>query len=343
VRQYGGPDAIRLENVDTPRLAEGEVLVKVEATTVNRARDLAICAGKVVGPEALPLVLGQDPAGTIAEIGPGVEGRRVGERVIVGSRIACGTCSYCQQGRTADCRKQQHIGINRWGGYAEYVAVPARQAITLSDSFPFAEAAVAMRHFPMAFQQVDAKAALRKGETVLVMGASGGLGSAVVQVAKLRGATVIAGAGADERVAMAMSLGADHGINYRAVDLTERIMELTDGKGVDACFENISDPTTWPKAFASLAVHGRLVTSGSHGGGVVPVDMRRLYNRRLRIIGAAGYDAADAEKAMQAAGRGQLRAVVDLVLPLERLHDAFDLIGQRKVTGKVVIDPALSA
>lgn len=341
VRRYGGLEAIRLEQVATPKPKRGEVLIEVAATTVNRTRDLNICAGKVAGPEALPLVPGQDPAGTIVAVGSGVADRKAGERVIVSSRIVCGKCPACKQGRHSECRSQTQIGINRWGGYAEYVAVPAAQAIPIAKRLSFAEAAVAMRHFPMAFQQVDARAGLKKGETVLVMGASGGLGSAVVQVAKLRGARVIAGAGGDERVAAALSLGADHGVNYRKTDLTKHVLELTAGQGVNVVFENISDPTTWPKAFECLAPQGRLVTSGAHGGGTVPVDMKRLYNRRLRIIGAAGYDGCDALAAMAAAGKGKLRAVVDQELPLERLHDAFDLIDKRKVTGKIVINPAL--
>lgn len=342
VRRYGGPEQIRLEQVDVPRPTGGEVLVRVAATTVNRTRDLNICAGIVAGPEALPLVPGQDPAGTIVEVGAGVTSRKAGERVIVSSRIVCGACASCTQGRHSECRSQSQIGINRWGGYAEFVAVPERQAIPIADRLNFSEAAVAMRHFPMAFQQVDAKAALAAGETVLVMGASGGLGSAVVQVAKLRGATVIAGAGGDERVAAALALGADHGVNYRKADLTARVMEITGGRGVGAVFENISDPTTFPQAFACLAPLGRLVTSGAHGGGTVPVDMKRLYGKRLRIIGAAGYDGGDAINAIEAAGCGRLRAVVDLELPLGKLHAAFDLIDQRKVTGKIVINPALA-
>lgn len=340
VRSYGGPEAIRLENIDTPKVPAGEVLVKVRAVTVNRTRDLNVCAGQAGGPEALPLVPGQDPAGEIVEVGAGVDKGRVGERVIVSSRLTCGTCDFCKAGHGSDCRQSKHIGIHRWGGYAEFVAVPAKQAIAIADKLNFAQAAVAMRHFPMAMQQLDGKVAVKPGEWVLVMGASGGLGSACIQVAKLRGARVIAGAGGDERVAVAMALGADHGVNYRSEDLTARVKEITDGKGVDVICENISDPTTFPAAFASLAVMGRLVTAGAHGGGTVPVNMKQLYHNRQRILGSAGHDQRDIVNAMEAAGKGQLKAKVDLVMPLEKLHEAFGLIHERKVAGKIVIDPA---
>ena len=340
VRAYGGPDAIRLETVDDPSPGPGEVLVKVRAVTVNRTRDLNVCAGQAGGPEALPLVPGQDPAGEIVAVGSGVDGARRGERVIVSSRLTCGQCDACKAGHGSDCRRSRHIGIHRWGGYAEFVAVPAAQAIPISDTLSFAEAAVAMRHFPMAMQQLGpTKAGLKAGEWILVMGASGGLGSACIQVARQRGAKVIAGAGGDERVAVALALGAEHGINYRRENLTERVREITGGHGADVICENISDPSTFPAAFAALATMGRLVTSGAHGGGTVPVDMKRLYHHRLRILGAAGHDPADIRDAMTAAGTGQLKAKVDLVLPLAGLHDAFALIADRKVAGKIVIDP----
>lgn len=339
VRRYGGPEVIAVEEVETPRPAAGEVLVKVHAVTVNRTRDLNVCAGQAGGADVLPLVPGQDPAGEIVAVGAGVAATRIGERVIVSSRMTCGVCEQCREGHGSDCRLSRHIGIHRWGGYAELVAVPAALAYPIADRLSFAEAAVAMRHFPMAFQQLEAKAGLKAGEWVLVMGASGGLGSALVQVARLRGANVIAGAGGDERVAVAMALGAGHGINYRREDLTKRVREITGGTGANVICENISDPTTFPAAFAALAVMGRLVTSGAHGGGTVPVNMKQLYQSRQRIIGAAGYDQGDVVEAMEAAGRGALKATVDLELPLAKLHEAFRLIQDRQVKGKIVINP----
>ena len=341
VRQYGGQDAVRLEEVPPPRPAAGEVLVRVRAVTVNRARDLNVIAGQAGGAEALPLVPGQDPAGEIVELGAGVPGRSVGERVIVSSRITCGDCEACRAGQGSDCPRSTHIGIQRWGGYAELVAVPADNALPIAPSLGFAGAAVAMRHFPLAFHQLESKARLKPGEWVLVMGASGGLGSAIVQAARHLGARVIAGAGADERVGVAMRLGAEHGINYHKEDLAKRVREITAGRGADVVCENISDPTTFPAAFASLAVMGRMVTSGAHGGGTVPVDVKQLYQKRQRILGAAGHDHRDIVKAMEAAGKGVLRSVVDLELPLARLGEAFDIIHARKVAGKIVIDPQM--
>ncbi len=340
-RVYGPVDVLRLEDVETPQAAPGEVLIKVRAVTVNRARDLNVIAGQPGGPQFLPLVPGQDPAGEIVAAGDGIDSRRVGERVIVSSRLTCGVCEECRGGHGSECAQSRHIGIHRWGGYAEFIAAPAAQAIPIDAGLTFGEAAVAMRHFPMAMQQLDAKAKLKPGEWVLVMGASGGLGSACIQVAKLRGAKVIAGAGEAARVAAAVALGADHGIDYRRDNLIARVKDITGGAGVDVICENISDPSTFPAAFACLGVRGRLVTSGAHGGGTVPVDMRQLYIKRQRILGAAGHDGADITNAMVAAGAGLLKAKVERVMPLDQLHQAFELIGTRKVAGKIVIDPGM--
>ncbi len=152
------------------------------------------------------------------------------------------------------------------------------------------------------------------------------------------GATVIAGAGAAERVDAGRRLGADHGIDYRAADLTEEVMRLTDGRGVDVVFENISDPTTWPQAFASLAHGGRLVTAGAHGGGTVAADMHRLYLKRLRIIGAAGAGRHNLERALAIAN--EVEAPIAEIMPLDGLHEAYRRLVAGEVAGKLVIDPA---
>jgi NADPH2:quinone reductase len=341
-RAYGSAeDVLNLEELPTPEPGAGEVLVQVRAVTVNRARDLTIIAGRSNVPDRLPMIPGVDPAGVVVAVGSGVTDFAEGDRVAVCSRTHCGACADCKDGRQGDCRNGHMIGIHAWGGYAEYCCAPAVNCEPLADALSFGEAAVVMRHFPTAFQLLDDKAGLRAGEWVLVMGAGGGLGSTGVQAAKLMGATVIAGAGADERVQLGLAMGADYGINYRTHDLTEEVMRLTDGRGVNVVFENISDPTTWPKAFASLAYAGRLVTAGAHGGGKVELDASRLYLRRHKIVGGAGASRANVETALKFAGEGRLKVAIEETLPLSSLMDAFARLGAGDVAGKLVIDPAL--
>ena len=342
IKAYGPwRETMQMAELDRPSVAPDEVLIEVHAVTANRTRDTLIAEGKPHNPDALPLVTGQDPAGEVVEIGTDVTNVKVGDRVVVSGRMACGKCKLCQAGRMGDCRNATSVGIHRWGGYAEFCAVPQQTVFPVPDNISFAEAAVIMRHCPTALQLLDDKGQLQPGEWVLVMGAGGGLGGPGIQLAKLMGANVIAAAGADERVQLGLDLGADYGVNYRTHDLTEEVKRITDGRGVDVVYENISDPTTWPKALASLAYAGRLVTAGAHGGPEVTLNVRNLYLNRWQIKGAAGGTPQNVEKSLEFAKTGKITCAIDHVMPLEELHDAYDMIEGGKVSGKVVIDPSL--
>jgi NADPH:quinone reductase-like Zn-dependent oxidoreductase len=339
LNEFGGPEVLGLEEVPTPAPAEDEILLKVHSVSVNRTLDLIVRQGNYPVKVQTPHVLGVDPAGIVARLGAGVERLKVGDRVAVLSFIACRKCRYCLRGEEANCLSSRHIGLHRWGGYAEYVAAPARNAFKLPDNLSFAEGSVITRHFPMAFNLLATKAEVKPGEWVLVMGATGALGSCCVQIAKILGAKVIAGAGAEERVAAAKSYGADFGVNYRRQNLAEEVMRLTDGQGVEVACENIADPTLWPAAFNSLAMGGRMVTAGAHGGGEVTLDVKRLYLRRLRIIGAAGTNLPDVHRAIETASARQIRAIIDRVLPLREAAQAHRILEKNQTLGKIILDP----
>jgi NADPH:quinone reductase-like Zn-dependent oxidoreductase len=231
------------------------------------------------------------------------------------------------------------LGVNVWGGYAEYVKVPASITHPIPPGIDFPTATVVARHTPTAFSLLRDRAQIKAGEWVLVMGAAGGLGSAGVQVAKYLGAKVIAGAGADERVQAGLDLGADHGVNYRARDLTAEVMRITAGRGVQVVFENIGEPDLFAKAFAALAREGRLVTAGGHGGGTVPLDVNRLYLNHLTVMGATGESTADFETSLEGAAAGKFKVLIDCILPLSEAVKAHEIVAARSGVGKVVLDP----
>jgi len=338
-KEFGGPEVLRLEEVPARQLTGVEILLKVHSVSVNRTLDLSVRAGKYPVKIQLPHVLGADPAGEVVEIGGTVTQFKIGDRVAVISATPCQQCEQCLKGHEANCVDSKRIGVDLWGGYAEFIALPARYAVKLPDKISFAEGTVITRHFPMAFNLLADKADIKPGEYVLVMGATGALGSCCIQVAKMLGARVIAGAGADERVAAAKSYGADFGVNYRQQNLAEEVMKLTDGQGVDVVCENIADPTLWSGALNSLAIGGRLVTAGAHGGGEVKLDVRRLYMRRLRIIGAAGTHLSDVEKALRAAAEGKIRAIIDRTMPLSEATEAHRIVERNQTLGKIILDP----
>jgi NADPH:quinone reductase-like Zn-dependent oxidoreductase len=285
LREFGGPEVLHLEDVPTPEPSAGEILVKVHAVSVNRVLDLEVRRDGGGRQLELPIVLGVDPSGEVVATGSGVTAPAIGTRVALFGRSPCGKCELCLKGDVAGCRHPQTLGVSRWGGYADYVVAPAASAFALPPVLDYAEGTLITRHFPAAYNLLLDRAGLQADEWVLIMGAAGALASCGVQVSKSVGALVIGAAGADERVELARRLGADFGVNYRSQDLHEQVMRITDGRGVDVVFENVGDPVLWPRAFDSLAVHGRLVTAGAHGGGVVTWNLRRRYQRALHLIG----------------------------------------------------------
>lgn len=341
VREFGGPEVLRWEEVPTPTPGPDEVIVQVHAVSVNRTLDLQVRQDGGNYGVTLPLVLGVDPSGVVVAVGQHVEQPRVNDRVTTFGGIRCGHCQACVTGDARACTRPRMLGVQCWGGYAEYLQIPASNCVPIPDGLPFAHATVIARHFPLAFGECYL-ADLKQGDWALVMGAAGGLGSCLVQAAKALGAQVIAGAGTDARVAAARSLGADFGINYRREDLATEVMRLTGGRGVDAVFENIGDPTLWPGAFNSLARGGRLVTAGAHGGGLVTLDVRRLYQQRLQVKSGLGAERReDLERALQLGTSGALKVLIDRIMPLREAAAAHRLVAQNEPLGKIILDPTL--
>ena len=210
---------------------------------------------------------------------------------------------------------------------------------SIPEALNFDKATVIARHGAAAYNFLIERGKLRAGETAVVFGAGGALGSFAVQVAKLAGATVVAVAGADSRTEFARRLGANPAINYRAGDVVEQVMAVTNGRGGDLVFESSGDPVLWPFALRCVAQAGRLVICGAHGGGNVQLDLKRLYVGRLQIIGAAGVKLSDLDWALAAGARGSISATIDRIYPLERTAEAHDYVERERPIGKVLITP----
>lgn len=318
---------MRLEEVPTPEPGPGEVLVEVAAVSVNRTLDCIVRSGKYPRPVKLPHIPGVDPVGTIVVLGNGVTSRKLGDRVAISLHLN-------RPGEPLNL-----LGIDTWGGYAQYVKLPAANTYLIPQGLDFETATVVARHAPLAHNMLREKVKLKADEWVLVMGAAGGLASFLVQIAKQIGAKVIAAAGTDHHVEVAREFGAQHGINYRMQDLTAEVMKFTGGKGVQAVCENIGDPDLFPKAFAALGPRGRLVTAGGHGGGTVPLSIFNLYVKGITIFGSTDQTDADMEWSLKAAADGHLRALIDQVLPLSEAVRAHQIVEGRQGTGKVLLAP----
>jgi NADPH:quinone reductase len=339
-REYGSPDVLKYEEMADPLPRPGEVRIKVHAATVNRVLDVALRAGKQKQRGAqLPLIPGVDCAGTIDALGPGVTHWKIGERVASAGVMPLDVCAEDGAGYSGP---KGMMGIKRPGGFAEKVCVPACAVDRLPHGLGFHEAAVVLRHCPVAWNLLVNLAQLKPTETVLILGAGGNLGMIGIQIAKnVIGAKVITTAGSDDRAQGGIALGADHAINYKTHDLTEEVMKITGGKGVDVVYDNIANPEVLPKAFKALGMFGRLVTAGAHGGPVVPIDFFHLYDRRITIRGMPTHDPADHVKCFKAVVEGKVKVHIAKVMKLSQAAEAHRLIEADAGMGKIVLDPTL--
>ncbi|MFL6835123.1 MAG: zinc-binding alcohol dehydrogenase family protein [Xanthobacteraceae bacterium] len=340
MHRYGPPEVLQYETVPDPEPRAGEIRIRIHAATVNRVLDVSLRAGKERARGAiLPLIPGVDCAGVVDAAGASVTRWQKGMRVAAAGVMPL---DICPEDGANYAGPTGMMGIKRPGGFAEMVAVPACAAIELPHGLDFHHAAVIMRHVPTAWNLLVNVGGLKAGETVLIMGAGGNLGSIGIQIAKnVIGANVIAAAGSDDRVKIGLALGADHGLNYNTVDLQAEVMKLTGGKGVDVLYDNIANPKVLPNAFRAIGFDGRLVTAGAHAGPNVTIDFSHLYHKRITIKGRPGYQASDVAKCFAAAAEGKIKAQIERILPLSRAADAHRLVESGESAGKIVLDPTL--
>ena len=332
--ELGGPEVLRLEEAPDPVAGPGEVLVRVRACGVNRL-DLFVRDGSVPVKVPLPHVSGSEVAGEVAALGAGVRGLAEGQRVVVFPYLHCGVCEYCLAGEPSTCLRSDILGLISNGGYAELVTVPANAVLPIPDELSFEQTAALALATVTAWHMLE-RARLAPGETALVLAGGSGVGSAAIQIARLRGARVIATATSDTKLERARQLGAHEVVNTERDDLREAVRRLTNKRGVDVVVEHVGQ-ATWQASVASLARNGRLVTCGATTGSQVGFDLWPMFAKQISFIGCYGGTPNDLRQVLQAAARGDLKPVVDRVLPLERLSEAQQALAAREQFGKIVI------
>lgn len=337
--EHGGPEVLEQRTVDVPELGPEEMLVEVKACALNHL-DVFVREGIPGAHLELPHVSGGDIAGIVAEVGDRVTEVEPGDRILVDPRITCGECEYCRKGETNRCTDDIHgnLGEEYWGGLAEYVAAPAKNAIHMPDGAGFEETAALPIAYATAWRMLVSRADLDPGESVLVLGASGGLGSAGVQIADYIGAKVYAATSTEEKAERARALGADYVINYEETDFDREIWNLTDKRGVDVVFEHVGE-ATWEKSIRSLANGGRIVTCGATTGPKATTDIRYLFTREETILGSRGWQRHELETIADLVWRDELDPAIDRVLPLAEAPEGVRAMENRELTGKVVITP----
>ncbi len=312
-----GVDALKWTELPTPVPAPGEVLIEIKAASLNFP-DLLIVQNKYQMKPSLPFVPGSEYAGVVQAVGADVHHLKPGQGV------AC---------------------LSGTGGFGTHTLAPAALCMPLPDGFPFVDAAAFIMIYATSWHALVDRAALKEGETVLVLGAAGGVGTAAIQIAKAVGARVIAAASSEEKCALCASLGADITINYSTEDLRDAIKKATDGKGPDVVYDPVGGDFTEP-AFRSIAWRGRYLVVGFASGPIPALPLNLPLLKGASLVGVFWGEFAKREPKANAAmmaelanwyAQGRIKPVIDRTMPMAELPAAFARMGSRAVQGKLVM------
>jgi putative PIG3 family NAD(P)H quinone oxidoreductase len=315
----GGPEQLHIEDRPDPVAGEDEVVVRVAGAGINRA-DLLQRRGFYPPPPGASDILGLEASGVVANVGSGVSASSVGDRVML---------------------------LVEGGTYAELVAVRAAQVVLVPDNIDLIDAGGIAEVFITAHDALLTRGRLQRGETVLIHGGGGGVGTAAIQLARQRDCRILVTAGSPEKIARCIALGADAGINYRTEDFVARTRELTDGRGADLVLD-IMGASYLGRNMDAVATDGRIVVIGMQGGNQTEIDLGVMMRRRISLISTtlrarpaaqkAVIVAAFAAEVVPALADGRLRPIIDRVLPLDDAGEAHRLMESGEVVGKIVLD-----
>lgn len=341
ITAFGGPEGLQLVEVPRPEPGANEVLVRVVRSGVNPV-DRSQLTGRWQWLR-LPHIPGSEIAGTVEAVGPGVSDITPGQRVGVALRLFCGRCPYCLRGEEQQCMADPRTSVSpaipgafTEGGYAEYTVVPAANAIPLPDAVDFDAACAATLDGVTAWHMVD-RARVQPGDRVLVVGASGGLGTFFLQMCRLRGAVPYAVTGSSSHSATFEELGAEAVIDRTSQEVAAEARRLTGGRGVDV----VLDPTgaaSWQASIAALARGGRYATCGILTGAEVTLNLATFYAQEQEIVGSTGGKRLDLVQCLDALARGALRAIIHRRFPLAQAAEAIRALDERGRLGKILLE-----
>lgn len=318
-RELGPADKLVIDDVADPKAGPGQIVVDVKAAGLNFP-DTLIIQGKYQVQPDLPFTPGGEGAGIISEVGEGVKHLKVGDKVIF---------------------------MAQTGAFAEKAVVQAITAIPMPEGLSFEMAAGITLTYGTSYHALKQRAELKPGETVLVLGAAGGVGIATVELAKAMGATVIAAASTDDKLAFCKASGADELINYTTEDLKTRIKEITGGKGVDVIYDPVGGDYT-ETAFRCMAPGGRLLVIGFAAGDIPKVPINLCLLKQASLVGVfwgawvaknPGDQMQNMKEIMGMVAEGKVRAAVNDVFPLEDVEAAYACLTERRAKGKVILTP----
>jgi NADPH:quinone reductase-like Zn-dependent oxidoreductase len=335
IHEFGGPEVLCYEDVPDAKPRKDQVLVRVRACAMNH---LDLWVRKGLPGVNLPHIPGSDVAGEIVEVGEYVTGLNPGRRVLLAPMHFCNHCANCVAGLQNQCPEFTVLGNRVDGGYCELIAVPAVNVIPIPDSLNFNQAASVPLVFLTAWHMLVGLARIRQGQTVLILGASSGVGIAAIQIAKMFHARVITTAGDEKKLEKARGLGADHGINHYQQQISEEVKKLTNKEGVDIVVEHVG-AATWDQSMKCLKPAGTLVTCGATTGPNASFDLRFLYSRQLSLLGSYMGTMGELHEVLSHAFAGRLKPVVDRTFALKDIRAAHEYMEKSQMFGKLILNP----
>ncbi|MBI5355684.1 MAG: zinc-binding dehydrogenase [Candidatus Aenigmarchaeota archaeon] len=327
IEKHGGSDVLEVKDVKEPELPSGNVLVRVKACALNH---LDVFVRNGIPGVTLPHILGSDVSGIIEKVGKNVKNAKAGEKVVVNPGVSCRSCAQCKNNDEPLCKEYKILGENINGGYAELISVPAENVVKAPSGLSFEELA----SLPLALItsiRLLRRAGLRKGQTILVIGAGGGVSIMAIQVAKAIGAKVIVFSTNDEKLKAAKGLGTDDVTSDEEYD---KVMKGIGG--VDAVFDSVGEKT-FMRSLKSLRKNGVLVTCGATSGPKAEIDIRHIFWKQLTVIGSTMGGRNDLKEGLKFVEAGKVRPVIAKTFPMERAGEAHDLMESGKFFGKIVL------
>ena len=334
MRDWGDPSVLQIEEVPEPAVGPDEVLIRVKACGIAY-HDVVQRNGAMKRGTTLPMVLGFEVGGIVERVGPQVKDFQPGDRVCNKPWHSCGNCRYCRTGMETSCIHRRVVH----GGYAEKVVFPAEVLVKVPEALSLDAACMLGASAAVALNAVRDVAAIRLGETILVTGASGGVGRPAVELARVAGATVIAVSRSVETVQPLLATGAHHVIVAQpGEDFSGRIKELTDGHGVDVVVDNVGS-RVFKAGFKSLGLGGRYVMVGQLFREDISINPAFIFFQRAQILGVGSARRDHVEDTVKLATQGLIKPLVAEAFPLERIADAHAMVERGDVYGRVIVNP----
>lgn len=335
-QDFGGPEVVEIRNVPIPQPGPGEVRIKVEAAAMNHL-DLWVRRGLPIE-TPMPHIGGSDIAGVVDAVGPGADDVPIGTRVVVDPSLGYEWYFGQDRGESFEELPFRIIGEHTQGGFAEYTVVPAMNLLEVPDGVAATDAAAAGLVFVTAWRALITRGRLRAGERVLITGASGGVGTAAVQIARRAGAKVFAVTGGEDNVRRTMELGADIVYDRFDVDFSREVWRDTYKKGVHLIFDTVGEDM-WARCLRALSIGGRLVTSGATTGSRGVTELRLMFWKQLEIMGSTMGTPTEFREVMRLVFDGTFTPVIQEIMPLDDARRAHEILEKGKIFGKLVLVP----